>query len=518
MTTSRLIASTNICSRRAVTRSPTMGALGLAALAVFASVMLAGCGGSQSAEEVTATTPVPVTTQPAVRGTVEAITTATGIITAAPGAELIVVAPQAGRIARLPKGEGDAVRKGDLLVEFDIPSSQAEVAAREAEVTQARARIANARNALTRLQGLFERGVAARKEVEDAQREAADAEAVLANSEAARTAARQVASRTTVVAPFAGVIARRFHNPGDSVDAAAADPVLRVVDPARAEVAVAVPAGAANRIRPGQAARIRSALDDDGGAGASASGSGSGDASGTGGAGGGAAREAPGAAAGTKADDKAHDKAEDKADDKADDKASEKASEKADDAAGSRFWPASVLTRPTVVDPATATANVRLTLRPKAVASRSAQTAAPPPIGTAVRADIVTDVRTGVITIPANAIVRDGGQTFAFIVGSDNKAHRHEVKLGVVSETTAEIVSGVSLGDNVIVRGHEALPDGATVRPEDSADESAPAKDGKDGKDANEGAKGEASDKAGKDTPAKDAAPKASAKDGKSPK
>jgi len=409
----------------------------LTALAI-ASVLFAGCGGSHSEEEVTASAPVPVTTRLVVRGTVEAVISATGLIAAAPGAELIVVAPQPARVGRVPKAEGDTVRKGDLLVEFDIPSSQADVAAREAEVAQARARLANARAALTRVQGLFERGVAARKEVEDAQRELTDAEAVLANSEVARASAHRVAARTTVVAPFSGVVAKRWHNPGDLVEAASTDPVLRLVDPARAEVTVAVPASVANRVRPGQQARIRAAFDEEPG-GATSSGG---------------ASSTP-----------------------------------------LNFWPAAVLTRPTVVDPTTATASARVALRARArsaatgsaarTAARSATSRAtppatppatspeappPPPIGTAVRIDIVTDVHNGTLTVPASAIVREDGHTVVYTVGTDHKAHRHVVTVGIASESAVEILAGVSQGDAVIVRGQEALPDGAAVRVGDAAE------------------------------------------------
>lgn len=391
------------------------------ATALFAAgALCAACGGARTEEEVTANTPVPVSMQPATRGVVEGVTSASGVIAAAPGAELIVIAPQPGRIARLPKGEGDAVHKGDLLVEFDIPSSQADVAAREADVAQAHARLTNARNALTRLQGLFDRGVAARKEVEDAQRDVAEAEAAVKNGDVARTAAERVASRTTVVAPFAGVVARRWHNPGDLVEAAATDPVLRVVDPARTEVTAAVPAAVASRVHPGQAARIRGAL---GG----------------------------GASSGADAD----------------------ATDDAD-----TLWAASVLTRPIVVDPATATANVRLVLR---------KLAGVPPIGTAVRVDIVTEIKKDAVMVPPGALVRDEGKTFLFVGGSDKKAHRREVKVGVSSEKAIEILSGIAAGDNVIVRGQEALPDGAAIKPEEEegkeSQETKDSKSEKDGKD-----------------------------------
>jgi multidrug efflux pump subunit AcrA (membrane-fusion protein) len=48
-------------------------------------------------------------------------------------------------------------------------------------------------------------------------------------------------------------------------------------------------------------------------------------------------------------------------------------------------------------------------------------------------------------------------------VGSDSKAHRNEVEVGVTSRETTEILKGVKPGERVIVRGQNGLPDGAAV-------------------------------------------------------
>jgi multidrug efflux pump subunit AcrA (membrane-fusion protein) len=93
-----------------------------------------------------------------------------------------------------------------------------------------------------------------------------------------------------------------------------------------------------------------------------------------------------------------------------------------------------------------------------------------PPIGTAIRADIVTDVHKNVVTVPPSAIVRNEGKMFVYVAGGDKKAHRREVKPGFSSEAAIEILSGVAAGDNVLVRGHQALPDGAAIRPEEPAE------------------------------------------------
>jgi RND family efflux transporter MFP subunit len=199
---------------------------------------------------------VPVTTAAATTGSITATINVTGIVTPAPGAELIVVAPEAARIVAIPKAEGDTVRRGDVLVRFEIPSATAEASKQRAEITRAEARLTNAKAAQARAQDLFGRGVAARKEVEDATKEVADAEADLAGAQAAATAAETVAARSTVRATFDGIVSKRSHNPGDLVEASASDAVLRVVDPRRLEVAASVPVGDAGRVRVGAPAHL----------------------------------------------------------------------------------------------------------------------------------------------------------------------------------------------------------------------------------------------------------------------
>jgi multidrug resistance efflux pump len=51
-------------------------------------------------------------------------------------------------------------------------------------------------------------------------------------------------------------VAHRAHNPGDLVEAAASDPVLRVVDPTRMQVTASVPVADLTRIDIGQPARV----------------------------------------------------------------------------------------------------------------------------------------------------------------------------------------------------------------------------------------------------------------------
>ena len=214
---------------------------------------VAGCASPPPENEATVTTTaVPVEVEVVRLGTIESILDITGVVTPAPGTDWVITAPDAGRIAELPKAEGDAVRAGDLLVRFDIPSLTAGLAGHRAELTQARARVESTRAAVTRLTGLVDRGIAARREVEEAQRDLAEAEGALARSESDVVAASALAERAAVIARFNGVVAKRWHSPGDFVDASATDPILRVIDPQALQVVAAVPVADLGRVRPGE--------------------------------------------------------------------------------------------------------------------------------------------------------------------------------------------------------------------------------------------------------------------------
>jgi RND family efflux transporter MFP subunit len=211
---------------------------------------------SHPPEEVESQAAVPVSTARADAGPLTALIHANGIVTPAPGAEQIVIAPEAARIAEITRAEGERVRRGDVLVRFEIPSVAADAARQQSEIARAEARLEAARAAEARARDLFTRGVAARKEVEDATRELADAQADLKTAQAAAAAATTVAGRSLVRAAFDGIVARRAHNAGDLVEPSAADLVLRVVDPAKVEVVASIPAVEAPRIRTGAAAQI----------------------------------------------------------------------------------------------------------------------------------------------------------------------------------------------------------------------------------------------------------------------
>lgn len=221
-----------------------------------ALVATTACGGKPAVEQVETTASVPVTVVAAKTERLQSIVAVTGTIAPAPGGDLLVTAPETARIAEMPKGEGDRVSAGDLLVRFDIPSLPAEVAAKRADVTQATAKVEAANAALARVQTLVGKGVAAQRELEEARTARAEAEAALAQAQSAVGAAASLEGRTVVRAPFSGVVAKRLHNPGDIVEPGASDPILRLINPKSLQVVAAVPLAALARVIPGKSAVI----------------------------------------------------------------------------------------------------------------------------------------------------------------------------------------------------------------------------------------------------------------------
>jgi len=226
-----------------------------------AAIATAGCE-RKAVETVETNAAVPVVVGIAKIDTLQAVISTTGLVTVAPGAELTIVAPAPGRIADVIGAEGDAVKAGAVLVRFDIPTLAADVAARRAALAQATARVEAAKAAFSRLTGLLAQGVAAPRDVEDAKRQQSEADADVDQAKIAVDAAVALAERTVVRAPFSGVIAKRFHNPGDLVDAAATDPVMKVIDPTKQQVVATVPVADLSRVVVGRAAEIKEASKD----------------------------------------------------------------------------------------------------------------------------------------------------------------------------------------------------------------------------------------------------------------
>ena len=227
----------------------------LFACSSLVAITASGCS-KPAVEKIDTESAVEVEVEEATQGDVDGRIDVTGVVAPAPNADSVIIAPEAARIAEVTKAEGDTVKEGEVLVRFEIPTLASAVSGARAGVQQARARVETTRAAVTRLSGLVDRGVAAKREVEEAQRDQAEAEAGLAKADSDLQAAQSLAGRATVTARFSGVVAKRWHNPGDMVEASASDPILRVIDPGKLQVLASVPAGQLLKIVPGHIGHV----------------------------------------------------------------------------------------------------------------------------------------------------------------------------------------------------------------------------------------------------------------------
>jgi HlyD family secretion protein len=112
------------------------------------------------------------------------------------------------------------------------------------------------------------------------------------------------------------------------------------------------------------------------------------------------------------------------------------------------------------------------------------------------------------IVVPSSAVFHsEEAGDYVVLAGSDGKAHQKKVQVGIRSKDSAQIISGINVGDPVITSGGYALPDGTRVELEKAgAEEKASADSGDDEKKAGKDPEG------GKSDPKKKASPGGAAK------
>jgi HlyD family secretion protein len=69
-----------------------------------------------------------------------------------------------------------------------------------------------------------------------------------------------------------------------------------------------------------------------------------------------------------------------------------------------------------------------------------------------------------VLTLPREAVVRDGNRTAVWIVNQSGEAERRDVEPGIASANRVEIRTGLSESDRVLLPGQQALAQGQPVR------------------------------------------------------
>jgi RND family efflux transporter MFP subunit len=323
--------------------------------------------------------PMLVTADPVQIGTIRAFVSGTGVIVTPGEADFLVVAGEPGQVVEVSKKVGDTVKAGEILVRLELPAVHLESAARAAAARAVAVRLQNAKLVQTRVHDLFDRGAASRKEVEDADRELEQVEAEAAATREGEASAAVVAQRSILPAPFDGIVTERFHNPGDAVHVSPPDPILRLVDPKRVEVAAVVSLKDASRFGVGAAARA--------------------------------------VAEGNPQPELLR-----------------------------------VASRP-APEPGATALPVHLSFE------HPTQLTA----GTQVGVDIDAEQHSNALLVPAIAVVTEPDKTQVVFVASGDRALRRVVTTGLVDTEHVEILSGLKVGDLVVIQGQGNLKDGAVI-------------------------------------------------------
>ena len=151
-----------------------------------------------------------------------------------------VAAQLQGRVLDVRADAGQRVQKGDVLMRID--AREADEAARAAE-----AQYANARVSYERTKSLVAQKFMSPATLDKAK---ADFDAAAAN----RAAAGASQSHATIVAPMAGIVARRYAEPGDM--ATPGKPLLTIYQPGSLRVVASIPQYRLKEMRAAKAAKV----------------------------------------------------------------------------------------------------------------------------------------------------------------------------------------------------------------------------------------------------------------------
>jgi HlyD family secretion protein len=160
-----------------------------------------------------------------------------------PLTEVQVGAQVSGRIVKVFVDFNSKVKKGDILAEIDpslygaqVNESSAQLKAAQASLKRSQARLSTAKINLKRLQGLKGEGIASPADVDQAQgdHDVAEADVAAAQAQIAQLRAQLSSARTTlaysrIYSPIDGVVVNRAIDPGQTVAASFAAPVLFVI-------------------------------------------------------------------------------------------------------------------------------------------------------------------------------------------------------------------------------------------------------------------------------------------------
>jgi membrane fusion protein (multidrug efflux system) len=207
---------------------------------------LAGCGGAGSETEAVRLPPVAV--EPVRVANLQDRIEAMGELQAPEHARIAAEVP--GRITEIRVAEGTLVETGTGLLEIDRERWELELASARAQLAEARAAFAEQEREMGRIRTLHERRVASDSRLDQAETGLALARSRQDAARAAVGVAARALEKSSVTAPFEGIVARRLVSRGEFVSAGTPLFELVALDPI--EVEFHLPEADSSRAAPGQ--------------------------------------------------------------------------------------------------------------------------------------------------------------------------------------------------------------------------------------------------------------------------
>lgn len=167
---------------------------------------------------------------------------------------VVISTKMMGRVVRFYVDEGQAVSKGQPLVEVDASEAQSAYSQSQAGLDAADVAVRNMERDHERFQRLYEQKAVTQHQLEQVEMGLAAAKAQKAQAEANLKMSGTLLSYGKILAPDAGIVTKKWMDSGNMAFPGA--PILTVENPKDLEISVSVPEEKARLLAPGQTARV----------------------------------------------------------------------------------------------------------------------------------------------------------------------------------------------------------------------------------------------------------------------
>jgi len=230
----------------------------LLVLAIASSLAACGKGGAPDAAKAKDNKPTQLSVAPEDVLTVQSDAVASGpVITGSiqPERRADLRAEVSAIVLQVLKENGEPVKRGDVLVRLDETSIRDTLTSSEDAQRAAGLALDQANRQVERLKTLSASGMTSMKALDDAEMARNNALSELSASKSRVATARQQLARTTVRAPFDGIVSERKVSNGDT--ATVGKELVKVIDPSSMRFEGAVSADSISTVKIGQPVKFR---------------------------------------------------------------------------------------------------------------------------------------------------------------------------------------------------------------------------------------------------------------------